>query len=94
MDGTPIQTTTTIDAVKSEEQVAAEQKQQQDSRSTPPSGTVGGLIGGLARRAANRNSTPAGARATFMTMTNEVLTVATTVGDADLAIPAGFKENK
>jgi hypothetical protein len=95
MDGTPIQTTTTIDAVKSEEQVAADQKQpQQDSRSSPPSNPVGSLIGGLTRRAANRNSTPAGARATFMTMTNEVLKVATTVSDADLAIPAGFKENK
>ena len=94
MDGTPIQTTTTIDAVKSEEQVAAEQKQQQDSRSSSPSSPVGSLIGGLTRRAANRNSTPAGARATFMTMTNEVLKVATTVSDADVAIPAGFKENK
>jgi hypothetical protein len=95
MDGTPIQTTTTIDAVKSEEQVAADQKQpQQDSRSSPPSSPVGSLIGGLARRAANRNSTPAGARATFMTMTSEVLKVATTVSDADVAIPAGFKESK
>jgi hypothetical protein len=95
MDGTPIQTTTTIDAVKSEEQVAADQKQpQQDSRSSPPSSPVGSLIGGLARRAANRNSTPAGARATFMTMTSEVLKVATTVTDAVVAIPAGFKENK
>jgi hypothetical protein len=95
MDGTPIQTTTTIDALKSEEQVAAEQKQKQDDRSSPPSGTVGGLIGGLARRAANRNGTPApSARATFMTMTNEVLKVATAVSDADLAIPTEFKEDK
>ena len=29
-----------------------------------------------------------------MTMTNDVLRVATTVNDADLAIPAGFKESK
>jgi hypothetical protein len=94
MDGTPIQTTTTIDAVKSEEQVASEQQQQQESRSISPSNPVGSVIGGLTRRAANRNSTPAGPRATFMTMTNEVLKVATTVSDADVAIPAGFKENK
>jgi hypothetical protein len=96
MDGTPIQTTTTIDAVKSEEQVASEQQQQQqqDSRSISPSNPVGSVLGGLTRRAANRNSTPAGARATFMTMTSEVLKVATTVTDADVAIPAGFKENK
>jgi hypothetical protein len=94
MDGTPIQTTTTIDAVKSEEQVASEQQQQQDSRSVSPSNPIGSAFSGLARRAANRNSTPAGPRATFMTMTNEVLKVATTVSDADLAVPAGFKENK
>jgi hypothetical protein len=94
MDGTPIQTTTTMDAVKSAEQVAADQQQQQDSRSTAPSNPVGSVIGGLARRAANRNSTPPGPRATFMTMTNEVLRVATTVNDADLAIPAGFTESK
>jgi hypothetical protein len=95
MDGTPIQTTTTIDAVKSEEQIASEQQQQQqDSRSISPSNPVGSVIGGLTRRAANRNSTPAGPRATFMTMTNEVLKVATTVSDADVAIPAGFKESK
>jgi hypothetical protein len=96
MDGTPIQTTTTIDAVKSEEQIASEQQQQQqqDSRSISPSNPVGSVIGGLTRRAANRNSTPAGPRATFMTMTNEVLKVATTVSDADVAIPAGFKENR
>jgi hypothetical protein len=94
MDGTPIQTTTTIDAVKSEEQVASEQQQQQDSRSASPSNPIGSVIGGLTRRAANRNSAPSGPRATFMTMTNEVLKVATTVSDADVAIPAGFKENK
>ena len=94
MDGTPIQTTTTIDAVKSEEQVASEQQQQQDSRPVSPSNPIGSAFSGLARRAANRNSTPAGPRATFMTMTNEVLKVATTVSDADLAVPAGFKENK
>jgi hypothetical protein len=95
MDGTPIQTTTTIDAVKSEEQVASEQQQQQqDSRSASPSNPIGSVIGGLTRRAANRNNAPAGARATFMTMTNEVLKVATTVSDADVAIPAGFKESK
>jgi hypothetical protein len=94
MDGTPIQTTTTLDAVKSEEQVASEQQQQQDSRSVSPSNPIGSAFSGLARRAANRNSTPAGARATFMTMTNEVLKVVTTVSDADVAIPVGVKENK
>ena len=34
------------------------------------------------------------ARATFMTSTNEVLRVATTVSATAVAVPAGFKENK
>jgi hypothetical protein len=104
MDGTAVQTTTTIDAVQSAEEVAAAQKEQQQQGSqsggsNAPTG-VGGLLGGLGRRMANRgNSNPAAppaapGRVTFMTMTNEVLGVATTVSDADVAIPAGFKENK
>lgn len=101
MDGTAVQTTTTIDAVKSAEQIAAEKEQQssQSSQSTSSgsSGTVGGLLGGLGRRMANRGNTnqpAASGRATFMTMTNEVLKVSTTVSDADLAVPAGFKEGR
>ena len=100
MDGTAVQTITTIDAVKSAEQVAAEKEQQQSAQSsgssTPTS--VGGLIGGFGRRMANKgNSNQAAAasdRVTFMTMTNEVLKVATTVADRDMAVPAGFKESK
>lgn len=103
MDGTAVQTTTTIDAVQSAEEVAAAQKEQQQGSqsggSNAPTG-VGGLIGGLGRRMANRGNSNTAAppaapgRATFMTMTNEVLGVTTTVSDADLAIPAGFKESK
>lgn len=95
MDGTPILTTLTVESVKSAEQVAAEQKQGEESKSTS-SGTVGGMLGGLARRAAKRGDVAAGpkARATFMTTTNEVMSVATTVAPADVAVPAGFKENK
>jgi hypothetical protein len=60
---------------------------------------VGGLLGGLGRRMANRGNNNSGSappsapgRTTFMTMSNEVLGVTTTVSDADVAIPAGFKE--
>jgi hypothetical protein len=106
MDGTPVQTTTTMDAVQSAEQQAADQKQQQQ----PPqqgSGSgaqgVGGLLGGLGRRIGrgnnndqnqnqNRPATPG--RVTIMTMTNEVLKVTTSVSDSDIALPAGFKESK
>jgi hypothetical protein len=40
--------------------------------------------------AANPNADPA--RATFMTINNEVLKIATNVTTADVAMPAGFKE--
>jgi hypothetical protein len=95
MDGTPILTTLTVESVKSAEQVAAEQKQGDESKSTG-SGTVGGLLGGLARRAAKKGDAAAGpkTRATFMTTTNEVLSVATTVAATDVAVPAGFNETK
>jgi hypothetical protein len=99
IDGTAIQTTTTMDAVKSEEQVAEETKASSssgDSKSSTPLST-GGLLGGLAKKMASKKmggdegSKP---RATFMTATTEVLKVVTDVTPADVAIPAGFKENK
>jgi hypothetical protein len=105
MQGTPVLTTTTIDAVKSAEQVAAEQKQGSDqasssSGSSAPPTSVGGLIGGLGRRVTQRKADDQQAsagpkdRATVMTTTSETLKVATTVADADVSIPAGFKESK
>jgi hypothetical protein len=94
MDGTPVLTTLTVESVRSAEQMAAEQKQGDESKS-PGSGTVGGLLGGLARRAAKKGEAAGPkARATFMTTTNEVLSVATTVAATDVAVPAGFKEAK
>jgi hypothetical protein len=101
MDGTPILTTTTIEAVQSAEQIAQSQQQQQQgstSSSTPtnPTAAVGSLLGGLMKRGQKpSNAAPvAPGHATIMTTTTEVLKVGTTVVDADLSIPAGFKENK
>ena len=93
VDGTAIMTTVTMDAVKSQEQMAQEAKAAEESK--PASGSVGGLLGGLARRAAKTDNADAGkARATFMTSTIEVLKVDTALSAADTAIPAGFKEDK
>jgi hypothetical protein len=90
MDGTAILTTVTVDAVKSAEQLAAEK--QSGASATPPPTSVGGLIGGLARRVTKPEEPRA--RATFMTSTTEVLKVSTTVATGDVAVPAGFKEEK
>ncbi len=94
IDGTPIQTTATMDAVKSEEQMAQDAKSADADKATV-SGGVGGLIGGFAKKVAAKKMGGDDAnkqRATFMTMNNEVLKVVTDVSAADVAVPAGFKE--
>ncbi len=95
LEGTPILTTVTVDAVKSAEQMAQTAKQEESSSRPSLSGGVGGLVGGLGRRAARRGRDDAPkSRATFMTTTHEVLKVATDVAATETSIPAGFKENK
>jgi hypothetical protein len=97
IDGTAIQTTTTMDAVKSADQIAEEAKASNtDSKSSTPT-SAGGLLGGFAKKMAQKKmggDEPAKPRATFMTSTTEVLKVVTDVTPADVAVPAGFKENK
>lgn len=102
LQGTPVLTTTTFDAVKSAEQMQAEQSGGNDSKaeSAPPT-SVGGVLGGLGRRMAQRkkdNDQSANAgpkdRVNIVTSTNEVLKVSTTVGAEDVAVPTGFKEDR
>jgi hypothetical protein len=94
LDGTPVMTVLTFDAVKSAEQSAAEQKQG-DSKSSSGGG-LGGIAGGLMRRATQKKTEgdQNKARTTVMTSTTEILKVVTDVTPADVAVPAGFKENK
>ena len=97
VEGTPIMTTVTMEAVKSEEQMAKEARQSESSSDKPrASGGVGGLVGGIARRAAARKMSGGDAgskqRAMVMTSTTEVLKVATDVSAADVGVPSGFKE--
>lgn len=98
IEGTPIQTTTTMDAVKSADQIAEEAKAGDNNDGKPSaSGGVGGLLGGFAKKMAQKKAGGDDAnkdRATFMTMTSEVLKVVTDVTAADVAVPAGLKENK
>ena len=83
--GSPLVTTMVMETVKSAAAVKAASGDQQSG---------GGGIGGmLSRRIAGRGaaSTP---RSTVFTTTRELLTVATSAGADDVAIPAGFKEQK
>lgn len=89
IQGTAIMTTVTFDAVKSPEQLEAEKKDSEPKAS----GGIGGMLGGLARKAARKDDEPK-ARATFMTSTVEVLKLSTDVNATELAIPAEFKESK
>ena len=81
LQGTPLATTTVVEAVKSKEQM--DQQAQQSSG--------GGLGGMLARKMMKQQDKP---RATVLTLNTETLEIAQTVAAEDLQIPAGFKEKK
>lgn len=80
--GTPLQTHTTFESVKSKEQLA----QQTESSS----GGGGGLGGMLARKMMKKEEPKA--RSLILTMDSEVQEVSTSVPPTDLDIPAGFKQ--
>jgi hypothetical protein len=83
LDGTPLMTVQKTETVKSAAAMA-------QAQSAPSSG--GGLSGALARRVMG-NKKPE-QRSLLYTSTSETLSIDTTATDADVAIPAGFKEKK
>jgi hypothetical protein len=97
VEGTPVLTTMTFDAVQSPEQQAEARQQESKGSDTPAS--VGGLGGMLARKMMKKKaedpaSAPANTapgHATVMTMVTETLSVSKEVTEADVALPAGFK---
>jgi hypothetical protein len=97
MDGTAVLTVIRADAVGNPDQTAQTTPAQQNKPSEIPK-SLGGLLGGLGRKAAGKdnkdNKTDAGKPASVMTINDELLSVATTVSEADVSIPAGFKERK
>jgi hypothetical protein len=92
--GTAILTTITTDSVKSADEMAQEQQaQSSQSSNSGGGGGIGGRLSGLLASKVVKKDEPQ-ARTTFMTTTMEVLKVTSDVGANDVAIPAGFKENK
>ena len=85
LKGAPLDTTTTVESVKSKDQLTQAQSQS--------SGSSGGGIGGLLARKIVKKEEPK-ARSTIFTTHHEVLEVSTSVSPSDLAIPADFKEKK
>jgi hypothetical protein len=98
LDGTAVETVTTMDAVKSAEQMAEEAKAKEQDDKPTTSGGVGGMLGRFAakrlQKKASGGDDAAKPRATFMTVTTDVLKVVTDVAASDVAVPAGFRENK
>jgi len=84
LDGTPLATTLLIESVKS----AAEMK----AAAAPQSG--GGGLGGVLAGRIMRGRGQAQPRSTVMTSTTETISIASTVADADVALPAGFQLRK
>jgi hypothetical protein len=99
LEGTPVLTTMKIETVMSPEQAKA----QAEGGGQPKVG-LGGIAGGLGgmfgrkkkAEEAPKEGQPAAegakSRATFMTSMTELLEVQTSVGAADVEIPAGFKQ--
>jgi hypothetical protein len=88
LEGTAIQTVTTMQAVPSAEEA---KRQSEASARSKPSG-LGGMLGGmLAKKMAKKDD---GKGSPFLTATTEVLKVTTDVGAQDVAVPAGFKETR
>jgi hypothetical protein len=99
MDGTAILTVMTMESVATPEQ--AQQEQQRNAQSSDNSGgiptSVGGLIGGLGRRAVRSKTQQqqtggSPERTTVMTVNHELLNATTTVSAGDVSIPPGFKQ--
>jgi len=86
LQGTPLATTTTVEGVKSKEEMTTAQ----NSESAPKS--IGGLGGMLARKMAKKDENANAARATVFTAEHEFQEVQTSVAASDLEIPAGFKQ--
>ena len=85
LDGTPLATVVTFEAVKSKAQLAEQQKAQE--------GSGGGGLGGMLARRIKKPEEPK-ARATIFTTQHEFEEVATSVDAASLALPDGFKEKR
>jgi hypothetical protein len=81
LDGTPLMLVQRTETVKSAAAMAQ-----------PPANSGGGLGGALARRVMG-NKKPE-QRSLLYTSTSETLSIETAATDADVAIPAGFKEKK
>jgi hypothetical protein len=97
MNGTPLATDMRFILVAGAEQQQAAKESEKEEKSAPPT-SIGGLIGGFGRKMAKKKDEPKAdetpGRVTVMTSTTETLQINPSVADADVALPAGFKEKR
>jgi len=97
MDGTAIETVTTMQSVQTKEQAA--QKKQDDQEAGSPTGGLGGMLGRFGKKkeepkpadAQPKAASDSDTRVTIMTSMNSLLSVGTTVSADEVAVPATFK---
>jgi hypothetical protein len=109
LKGTAVLTETRFEAVQSKEQMAQAAKEEKEgndvdipmggSKKSIGIGMLGGMMGRAMKKKAEEkaadnaaSSTPG--RATIMTSTDQLVSLTGSVSDADVALPAGFKEKK
>jgi hypothetical protein len=99
LEGTPILTTMTMDAVRSAEEMASESSKPASSASAgSPGEEVLKMFGRFGRKSPKKDEAPAAAtvsspsHTTFMTTSVEVLKLTTTVSVEEVSIPAGFSQ--
>jgi hypothetical protein len=99
MDGAQILTEMITESVANPAQASQQQQQQKESESSSSVSSIGGLGGMLGRKFGRKKEAEGDAnkptnRSTIFSMNHEMLKVSTDVPDADVTIPAGFKEKK
>ena len=97
LDGTAVLTVMSVDAVMNAAQQAelAKAQQEQKAEESKMPRSLGGLAGRLGRRVIQKDEPAANAtpgRANFMTVQHEVIKVSATASDADVQLPAGFRQ--
>lgn len=93
MNGTEILTVLTMASVRSPQQM--EQEEREPERGTPPTaGGIGGLLGRRLLKKKAEQPAEAANRTTILTVQHELLSAVPAAGDADVALPAGFKPAK
>ncbi len=94
MDGTPVLTVTTIEAIRSPEQMSQERQSDEEQADLSSTRGIGGLLGRKVFGKKPGAQAQASNRATVSTMNHELVSFSTNVAASDLVIPPGFKEKK